>query len=179
MRYRHEPDRPDEPILEASAREVNAFRPFLRSYMRRRFPVGLEDPEDAVQMTIIVVHRIVEEGRIRGAYELEPQDVLFAWVIEVAWRIRMNVRRTARWRERVILIGEPEEALVEVPSRASALDERVHARLLLASIADRAAVRSLRALILVAEGATLEELAAELGAEAAEVVQRLRGALKR
>ena len=174
MRYRHDPDRPDEPILEASAREVDAFRPFLRRFMARRFPFGLEDPEDAAQDTIIVVHRLVEQERVRGEYELAPQRVLFAWVLEIAWRVRLNFRRSARWRERTIILGAPEEELVEVAAWASPLDECVGAGLVLASIAARAKVPSLRVVILVAEGASPEEIALELGLDPDELVQRVR-----
>ncbi len=34
MKYRHDPDRPAEPILEASPREIDAHRDRLRRYLR-------------------------------------------------------------------------------------------------------------------------------------------------
>jgi DNA-directed RNA polymerase specialized sigma24 family protein len=174
VRYRDDPDRPHAPIVEVSPGELDRFRPVLRRYLGQRFgTLTPEEREDAIQDVVIVAWCASEERRIRGDYSRTPEDVLRGWLIEAAWRVAMSMRRSARVRERWLAPGVSEEIARTVPARMSSPEERADAAILLAAfLGGRRAVR-IRALMLYVSGASLEEIARELGTSPASASRRI------
>ncbi|UQA55442.1 RNA polymerase sigma factor [Polyangium aurulentum] len=172
MRYRDPPDG-GNPVVEVSPGELDRFRPVLRRYLRDRFPLDPEEREDAIQDVVILAWRMSEEGRIRGEHGRSPEDVLRGWLIGAAWRVGMNLWRSVRARDRTLARGVPEAIVLGVPSRMSSPEERADAALFLAAFARGTRAVRVRALMLYVSGASLEEIARELGTSPASASRRI------
>jgi len=175
IRYRHAPDNPDNPIIEATPRDIDNHRRFVRSYLKRAFFLGPDRTEDIVQDTLFVTCRAVSQGKVRGRYSTRPEAVLRAWLTEVAWRHAMNAKRSALARRRKIEVS----AAVDCVDCRSPPDLIVDARGLLEKLARQTNPRGLRTLLLLAEGATIAEIAREVGISEATVTKEIRLARKR
>lgn len=166
MRYRHDPERPDEPIVEASARDLDAFRDMIRRYAWRKYPILGSDVEDLVQLTIIAALRLIEEGRVRGAYTKPIVDRVKALLLDVAWRIGAHQAEPyRRGRARGQVPYDPDIAEKLIGDRRSPLDEQVEARRLLRRIEQEAGGQYVAILLRVESGEKVEDIARDLAFE--------------
>lgn len=126
MKYRHDPSRPTEPILEASPREIDEHRDTLRKYLRSTWRLDDADVEDAVQNVVIVACRLIAEERIRGSYSIRPDVRLRRLLRGIARRVAANAKRLMRNRSRVVV---HDMSLAEfVPDAHSTADAMLEAR---------------------------------------------------
>jgi DNA-directed RNA polymerase specialized sigma24 family protein len=162
IRYRHDPDRPGEPIIEASSRDLDAYRGFARSYLRTKWGVlGEADIDEVTQDALFVIWRMVEEGRIRGAYTDPPDVVVRSLLVNVAWRIAANhAARLRRKDARHDPIGEEHDR--DLPDPTARPEDIAEARRILRALA-RSKARPMRVLLLVVQGESAEDIAAQLG----------------
>lgn len=175
IRYRHVPDNPENPIIEATPKDIDQQRPFVRSYLRRAFSLSADRIDDIVQDTLFVTCRAAAKGKIRGHDSTPPKAALRAWLAGVAWRLAMNVIRSAPARRRNIQVS-PEVDCVDCRSPPNVI---VDARGLLEKLVRQTKPRGLRALLLLAEGLTVSEIAREVGMSAPTVMKEIRLARRR
>ncbi len=125
MKYLHDPDRPTQPILDASPREIDAHRDSLRRYLRASWKFNDADVEDAVQNVVIVACRLIAEKRVRGAYSITPENRLQSLLRVIVRNVAANIKRAARNRSRVVVndIGAAEF----VPDAHSLADAQIEA----------------------------------------------------
>jgi len=158
MKYRHDPDRPEEPILEASPHEINAHRKSLRHYLRSSWHLDDADVEDAVQDSVIVACKLIAEKRVRGSYAMAPEIRLLRLLRRIARNVALNIKRTLRSQARVVV---HDESLVEfVPDAHSAEDVKLEARETLEAVCDDDAT-CVRVLVRIAMGDDPADVARE------------------
>jgi len=176
IRYRHDPDRPDQPTIEATPRDLDAYRPLLRAYIARRFAMlGFDGIEDVVQDALIVGTPMITGGWLRGTWRTKPEEHVKAWLLDAAWRCAMNARRS-RGRHRHDHVGIDEAH--EIEHRRQALDEHVDSRLVLGRIFAERHVRATYALLAYDRGVSVYDLAAQLGVDV-RTLFRMIGAARR
>jgi DNA-directed RNA polymerase specialized sigma24 family protein len=172
MKYRHDPDRPTEPILEASPREIDAYRDWLRRCLRSSWRLDDADVEDAVQTAVIVACRLIEEKRVRGKYTITPENRLQSLLRVILRNFAANTKRFQRSSSRVFV---NDSFLAEcVPDAQSSADARLEARETLKAIDDDD-TECVQMLLRIAMGDEPAEVAREMGKHA----NTLRSALQR
>ncbi|MRG90490.1 RNA polymerase sigma factor [Polyangium spumosum] len=164
IRYRHDPERPGEPVVEATPRDLDAYRGFARSYLRAKWPVlGEADADEVTQDALYVLWQMVDEGRVRGAYTDPPDVVIRSLLVNIAWRVAGNqAARLRRKDARHVPIGEEHERDLSDP--AARPEDIAEARRVLRHLA-RSKARPMRVLLLVVQGESAEDIAARLGIE--------------
>ena len=177
IRYRHDPDNPEKPIIEATPKDIDQFRRFVLKYLSRKFPrMGRDAIEDIAQISLITTWRAVSECRLRGSYLHEPKSTLRKWLTEVAWRVGMNVKNSAAYRASLVsisaerCIGSDGQPLPDVV---------IDARRMLGILSGNTRLVSIQAILLLADGATQEEVAALIGISPATLSTRLKRIRKR
>lgn len=179
IRYRDDPDRPGEQIIEATARDLNTYRGFARVYLRAKWPVlGEADIDEVTQDALYVLWRMVDEGRVRGAYTDPPDVVIRTLLVNITWRVAGNqAARLRRKDARHVPIGEEHDR--DLPDPAARPEDIADARRILRALA-RSTARPVRVLLLVLQGMSAEDVVRELGLDVATVyshVARARDAL--
>ncbi|MDI1445948.1 sigma-70 family RNA polymerase sigma factor [Polyangium sp. 6x1] len=165
IRYRHDPNRPGEPIIEASPRELDGYRDFIRGYLVKTWSVlGDDDVEDIAQDTLIALCRIVGEGRGRGVYTTSPEDVIKRMASAVAWRLARNLRKRSHNRHPAESLDED----IDIPDPGALPDQVVEARSTLERILESDA-RATRVLVLFAAGSGVAEIAQAFGVQVTAV----------
>ncbi|MDI1429614.1 RNA polymerase sigma factor [Polyangium sorediatum] len=162
IRYRHDPERPNEPIVEAAPRDIDAYRGFARSYLHAKWPVlGEADVDEVTQDSLFVLWRMVNEGRVRGVYVDPPDVVIRSLLVTIAWRVAGNHAAGLRRKDaRHIPIGE--EHGRDLPDLAARPEDIAEARRVLRHLA-RSKARPMRVLLLVVQGESAEDIAAQFG----------------
>ena len=169
IRYRHDPDYPGAPIVEATPRALDAYRATMRAFLRRSWPLlGEADVEDAAQEAMITLCRLVSEGRIRGSYTVSPDVVLRNVSTGIVWRAASTLAGSRRRRNRGRHVPIGEEYELDVVDPASGPEDVTEARLTLRRIA-RSPGRATQVLLLVLTADTAEDVARELGIDVATV----------
>lgn len=160
IRYRHDPDRPGEPFVDASARDLDAYRGFARTYLLKKWPVLVEaDVDEVTQDSLFVLWRMVDEGRVRGAYTDPPDVVIRSLLVTIAWRVAGN--RAAGLRRRDAR-HDPIDEEHDLPDPSARTEDIAEARRILRTLA-RSKARPMRVLLLVVQGESAEDIAAQLG----------------
>lgn len=160
MKYVHDPERPTEPFLEASPREIDAHRDSLRRYLRSSWRFDDADVEDAVQNVVIVAYTLISEKRVRGRYTITPPNRLQSLLRVIVRNIAANIKRSARNRSRVVV--NDIAAAEFVPDTHSNADAQLEAHETMAAIRadDQKCVRTL---LRIAMGDHPAEVARETG----------------
>jgi len=160
MKYRHDPERPKEPILEASPREIDAHRDWLRRCLRSSWSLDDADVEDTVQNTLIVACRLIAEKRVRGTYSMRPEKRLRALLRVILRNFAANTKRFQRSTSR-IFVGDNSLAEI-VPDAQSGADVKLEACETLDAICadDQKCVQML---VRIAMGDEPAEVAREIG----------------
>lgn len=160
MKYLHDLERPNEPILEASPREIDAHRDWLRRCLRSSWKLNEADVEDAVQNVIIIACRLIAEKRVRGRYEMTPENRLQTLLRVILWNVAANIKRAAKSRARFIV--NDISSITFVPDTHSPADAQLEAREVVDAIrADDQ--KCVRMLLRVAMGDEPAEVARETG----------------
>jgi DNA-directed RNA polymerase specialized sigma24 family protein len=160
MKYRHDPDRPKEPILEASPGEIDARRDWLRRCLRSSWTLDDADVEDAVQSVIIVACKLIAEKRVRGTYAIAPERRLRTLLRVILRNVAANAQRLQRNRSRVVV---NDMSLAEiVPDAHSSADAQLEARETLEAICDDD-TQCVQMLLRVAMGDHPAEIARDTG----------------
>ncbi len=160
MKYLHDPERPKEPILEASPREIDAHRGWLRRCLRSSWKLDDADVEDAVQNVIIIACRLIAEKRVRGRYTMTPENRLQSLLRVILRNFAANVKRFQRSTAR-IFIDDPSLAEI-VPDAHSAADAKLEACETLKAVFDDD-TKCVRMLLRIAMGDEPAEVAREIG----------------
>jgi DNA-directed RNA polymerase specialized sigma24 family protein len=159
MKYLRDPERPQEPILEASPREIDAHRDWLRRCLRSSWSLDDADVEDAVQNTLIVACRLIAEKRVRGTYSMRPEKRLRALLRVILRNFAANIKRAQRKRSDIV----NDMSLAEfVPDAHSAADAKLEARETLKAVCDDN-TKCVRMLVRIAMGDEPAEVAREIG----------------
>ena len=125
MKYLHDPERPKEPILEASPREIDAHRDWLRRCLRSSWKLDDADVEDAVQNVVIVACRLIAEKRVRGKYAIPPENRLQSLLRVILRNFAANIKRFQRSTSRIFV---DDTSLAEiVPDAQSGADAKLEA----------------------------------------------------
>ena len=164
IRYRHDPERPDAPIIEAAPRDLDRYRGDVRAYYSRRWSSIGPDTDDAIQDTMIIVSQAFAEGRIRGTNKTPPEKHVRAYVLDIAWCVASTYAQKYKRRARLFVLGNVEE--VEEVADASATPERIAlARETLAKLLQEAhdAGKAGETLLLYLEIGDVEEVARRRG----------------
>lgn len=165
IRYRHDPERPDEPIVEATPRDLDGYRSMVRAYVRSKWPVFGSDVEDVAQTTMIIACRLVAEERLRGTYTTPVHERVKSFLIDIAWRVASNEAakiRTRRGR------GEtPYDAVAaeRIPDKHTTLDEQLDARRALSIVGKELGWRAAEFAVLIATGEVGKDIARRLQIE--------------
>lgn len=171
IRYRHDPDHPGAPIVEATPRDLDAYRGTMRAIAHRTWPsLGEADVEDAAQEAMITLCRLVDEGRIRGAYTTTPDVVIRNVAAGVVWRAAATVAGPGRRRGRHVPIGD--ESGLDMPDPAPGPEDVAEARRLLRQIG-RLPPATTRVLLLVVDAEIAEDVARELGLDLSTVYRHV------
>ncbi len=160
MKYFHDPERPKEPILEASPREIDAHRDWLRRCLRSSWKLDEADVEDAVQNVIIIACRLIAEKRVRGRYTMTPENRLQSLLRVILRNFAANIKRFQRSTAR-IFVDDPSVAEI-VPDAHSAADAKLEARETLRAVCDDD-TKCVRMLVRIAMGDEPAEVAREIG----------------
>jgi len=159
MKYLHDPERPKEPILEASPREIDAHRDWLRRCLRSSWTLDDADIEDAVQNAVIVACRLIAEKQVRGKYAMTPEKRLQSLLRIILRNFAANTKRAQRKRSNVV----NDMSLAEfVADSHSAADAKLEARETLKSVGDDN-TKCVRMLVRIAMGDEPAEVAREIG----------------
>jgi len=102
IKYRPDPNDPNEMLVEASPRDVHALRTALFGYLAR-WGVPSREHDDLVQCVEIVTWRKLEAGRVRGSNDRSPKAALLCFMIVVAWNAWQNLRSRASSRYEVLV----------------------------------------------------------------------------
>jgi DNA-directed RNA polymerase specialized sigma24 family protein len=160
MKYLHDPERPKEPILEASPREIDAHRDWLRRCLRSSWRLDDADVEDAVQNAVIVGCRLIAEKRVRGTYAMTPEKRLRNVLRVILRNFAANTKRFQRNHSRVVV---NDMSLAEFVADAhSAADAKLEARETLEAVCDDD-TQCVRMLLRIAVGDHPTEIAREAG----------------
>ncbi|MDI1481457.1 sigma-70 family RNA polymerase sigma factor [Polyangium sp. y55x31] len=160
IRYRHDPDRPGEPIVEATPRDLDAYRGFARSYLHAKWPVlGEADVDEVMQDSLFVLWRMVDEGRVRGTYTDPPDVVIRSLLVTIAWRVAGNHAAGLRRRD---ARHDPIDEEHDLPDPSARPEDIAEARRILRTLV-RSKARPMRVLLLVVQGESAEDIAAQLG----------------
>ena len=177
IRYRHDPDNPEKPIIETTPKDIDHFRGFVLKYLSRKFPrMGRDAIEDIAQITLITTWRAVSECRLRGSYAHEPKSTLRKWLTEVGWRVGMNMRLSAPYRASLRSVSAER---YDGPDGQPLPDMVIDARRMLGILTGKTRLVSVQAILLLADGATQEEVAAFIGVSPAALSTRLKRIRKR
>jgi DNA-directed RNA polymerase specialized sigma24 family protein len=160
MKYLHDPERPKEPILEASPREIDAHRDWLRRCLRSSWKLDDADVEDAVQNVVIVACRLIAEKRVRGKYAIPPENRLQSLLRVILRNFAANIKRFERSSSR-IFVDDPSLAEI-VPDAHSAADAKLEACETLKAVCDDD-TKCVRMLVRIAMGDEPAEVAREIG----------------
>ena len=125
MKYLQDPERPKEPILEASPREIDTRRDSLRRYLRASWKLNDADVEDAVQNVVIIACRLIAEKRVRGRYEMTPENRLRSLLQVIVRNVAANIKRAMRRRSSVIV--DDKSSIEFVPDAHSLADVQLEA----------------------------------------------------
>ena len=160
MMYIHDPERPKEPILEASPREIDAHRDWLHRCLRSSWKLDEADVEDAVQNVIIIACRLIAEKRVRGRYTMTPENRLQSLLRVILRNFAANIKRFQRSTARIFV---DDASLAEiVPDAQSGADAKLEACETLDAIrADDQ--KCVRMLVRIAMGDEPAEVAREIG----------------
>ena len=158
MKYLHDPERPKEPILEASPREIDAHRDWLRRCLRSSWKLDDADVEDAVQNVVIIACRLIAEKRVRGKYAIAPENRLQSLLRVILRNFAANTKRFQRSSSRIFV---DDISLAErVPDTRSNVDVQLEARETLKAVCDDD-TKCVRTLLRVALGDHPSEVARE------------------
>ena len=160
MKYLHDPERPTEPILEASPREIDAHRDSLRRYLRASWRLDNADVEDAVQNVVIVACRLIAGKRVRGRYAMMPESRLRSLLHVIVRNVAANIKRAARSRARVVVNDMSVAAFVA--DAHSPMDVKLEARETLETVCDDD-TKCVQMLLRIAMGDEPAEVARETG----------------
>jgi hypothetical protein len=117
--------------------------------------MGRDAIEDIAQNALITTWRAVSECRLRGSYAHGPKSTLRKWITEVGWRVGMNVKNSADYRASLVSVsaeryygadGQPPPDVV------------VDARRMLGILTANTRLVSVQAILLLADGATQDEV---------------------
>lgn len=160
MKYIHDPERPKEPILEASPREIDAHRDWLRRCLRSSWKLDEADVEDAVQNVVIIACRLIAEKRVRGKYAIPPENRLQSLLRVILRNFAANIKRFQRSTSRIFV---DDTSLADiVPDAQSGADVKLEACETLDEIrADDQ--KCVRMLLRIAMGDEPAEVAREIG----------------
>ncbi len=160
MKYLHDPERPTEPILEASPREIDAHRNWLRRCLHSSWKLDDADVEDAVQNVVIVACRLIAEKRVRGIYTMTPENRLQSLLRVILRNSAANAKRLIRNRSRVVV---NDMSLAEFVADAhSPMDVKLEARETLETVCDDD-TKCVQMLLRIAMGDEPAEVARETG----------------
>lgn len=164
IRYRHDPDRPDAPIIEATPRDLDRYRSDVRAYYLRRWSSIGPDTDDAIQDTMIIVSQAVAEGRVRGTSTTPPEKHVRAYVLNIAWCVASTYAQKYKRRARLFAAYDV-EATEGVADMAATPDRVALARETLARLLQeiRAAGKAGETLLLFLELGDVEEVARRRG----------------
>lgn len=155
MKYRHDPDNPDTPFVEASPADVHSLRSAIFGYLAR-WGVPSRDREDLVQWVELATWKNLQDGRVRGSAHRSPKVALLCHMIGRAWYLRQNYRNRASTKNELFL----EDIETLGPLATSFMDE-IEARDLLRRIAARP--RTMRTLLDAALGESSPKRSADEG----------------
>lgn len=162
IRYRHDPDRPDEPVIELDARDLMPFRSAMRRYLRRKWWVLSEaDIEDVVQDSLYVACTIFARGERRGRYDAKPEKFVRAILIDITWRVGANHARIVQ-RHQARSRPLDEDLVDRIAGRTALPDAILDARRALEKVEKIADVYVLDALLRRLDGEPLADVAASL-----------------
>lgn len=116
IKYRPDPNDPNEMLVEASPRDVHALRSALFGYLAR-WGVPSREHDDLVQWVEIITWQKLEAGCVHGSLDRSPKAALLCFMIVVAWKLWQNLRNRSSSR-REILVGDnqiegPAESVLE------------------------------------------------------------------
>jgi len=112
IKYRPDPNDPNEMLVEASPRDVHALRSALFGYLSR-WGVPSREHDDLAQWVEIITWQKLEAGRVRGSNDRSPKAALLCFMVVVTWKLWQNLRSRAS-SQREILVDENQiEAYVE------------------------------------------------------------------
>lgn len=160
MKYIHDPERPKEPILEASPREIDAHRDWLRRCLRSSWKLDDADVEDAVQNVVIVACRLIAEKRVRGKYAMPPENRLQSLLRVILRNFAANIKRFQRSSSRILV---NDMSLTEIVGDSqSGADVKLEARETIEAVCDDD-TKCVRMLVRIAMGDDPAEVARENG----------------
>ena len=160
MKYLHDPERPKEPILEASPRDIDTRRDWLRRVLRSSWKLDEADVEDAVQNVIIIACRLIAEKRVRGRYTMTPENRLQSLLRVILRNFAANIKRFQRSTARIFV---DDISLAErVLDTSANVDARLEARETLEAVFDDD-TKCVQMLLRIAMGDDPAEVARENG----------------
>lgn len=173
IRFRKNPDNPTNPVVEATAKDIDQLRPMVRAFLRRAFSkLGADDIEDITQYVLFVACQAAARSAIFGRPSSTPEAALRAWLFEAAWRSAMSAKRGMQ--KFVAIIEVRAEYSDDDIDPRSLPDAVVDARRVLELIAQKKLGRGLRVLLLLAYGATYREVAREMGITPGALLHRVK-----
>lgn len=112
IKYRPDPNNPNELLVEASPRDVHALRRALFGYLAR-WGVPSREHDDLVQCVEIVTWRKLEASQVRGFNDRTPKAALLCFMIVVAWNTWRNLRNRSSSRHEILVDDNAVDADVE------------------------------------------------------------------
>lgn len=114
IKYRPDPNNPNEMLVEASPRDVHGLRSAIYGYLGR-WGVPSREHDDLVQWVEIVTWRKLEVGQVRGFNDRTPKAALLCFMIVVAWNAWRNLRNRSSSRHEFLFDDDEVDAGSESP----------------------------------------------------------------